>query len=452
MSLTVEQASPITGLELPPTRWKDILRKIGPGLILTASIVGSGEVIVTPKVGANVGFSLLWFIILGCLIKVFVQIEFGRYAVARGMTTLEAMNTIPGPRLIVSWLLWLWLAVYVCIVFQMAGILGGVADIFSHLGWGWSRRVWACIVGASCAVLLVIGRYGWIEFLSTLMVLLFSICTCIAVALLQATPYAISAAEVTQGLTFSLPSNFTVAFAAFGIIGVGASELIYYPYWCLEKGYAKSLGPRQNSAAWIDRARGWMRIMKIDAWISFVIYTAVTVAFYLLGAAVLHGKGLDVKDIDMIATLSHMYQETFGAFGLWIFLIGAFNALYSTAFVATASNARLLVDALQLLGLSPYRSLEQRQGHVKWSCVLLLTFSAILFVIWGTPVTLVFVGALAQALILPFLAGAAVYFRFQEREPALQPGLLWTTFLCLAALAMTAVGIYQLITEIGKHL
>ena len=31
---------------------------------------------------------------------------------------------------------------------------------------------------------------------------------------------------------------FTVAFAAFGIIGVGASELIYYPYWCLEKGYA----------------------------------------------------------------------------------------------------------------------------------------------------------------------------------------------------------------------
>lgn len=451
MSLTVQQAGAATGFEIPPTRWKDILQKIGPGLILTASIVGSGEVIVTPKVGANVGFSLLWFIILGCLIKVFVQIEFGRYAVARGITTLEALNTIPGPRLGVSWLLWLWVGMYLGQVFQMAGILGGIADIFSHLGSTWSKQVWACIVGGSCVLLLVIGRYGWVEFLSTLMVLVFSVCTCVALALVQWTPYSISASEVAQGLSFHLPAAFTTAFAAFGIIGVGASELIYYPYWCLEKGYAKYLGPRENTRQWIDRARGWLRVMKVDAWISFVIYTGVTVAFYLLGAAVLHGKGLDVKDIDLIGTLSHMYQETFGAFGLWIFVIGAFNALYSTAFVATASNARLLVDALQIFGLRRYTA-EQRQWHVKLWCALLLIFSMIVFCFWGAPVTLVFIGALAQAVLLPFLAGAAVYFRFREREPLLQPGLAWTLFLCFAALAMTAVGVYQFITELSKHL
>ena len=39
------------------------------------------------------------------------------------------------------------------------------------------------------------------------------------------------------------------AFAALGIIGVGASELIYYPYWCLEKGYAARVGPR-DEAGW----------------------------------------------------------------------------------------------------------------------------------------------------------------------------------------------------------
>ena len=45
---------------------------------------------------------MLWFIILGCFIKVFVQVELGRFAISRGLTTLEAMNSIPGPRFIVS--------------------------------------------------------------------------------------------------------------------------------------------------------------------------------------------------------------------------------------------------------------------------------------------------------------------------------------------------------------
>ena len=40
-----------------------ILRRIGPGLIISANIVGSGELIATTLLGAEVGFILLWFII-----------------------------------------------------------------------------------------------------------------------------------------------------------------------------------------------------------------------------------------------------------------------------------------------------------------------------------------------------------------------------------------------------
>src|SRR6187401_2788142 len=111
-----------------PVRCAVILRHIGPGLILTASIVGSGELIVTPKLAGEAGFKLLWLIVLGCVIKVFVQVELGRFAVAKGMTTLEAMNSVPGPRLVVSWLLWLWFFMFVGLVFQIAGIIGGIAQ------------------------------------------------------------------------------------------------------------------------------------------------------------------------------------------------------------------------------------------------------------------------------------------------------------------------------------
>ncbi len=71
----------------------------GPGFIITATIVGSGELIVTPKLGAAVGFTLLWFIVLGCALKVFVQIELARTAIATGQSTLAALDTLPGPAL-----------------------------------------------------------------------------------------------------------------------------------------------------------------------------------------------------------------------------------------------------------------------------------------------------------------------------------------------------------------
>ena len=54
--------------QAPPSDWRGIARQLGPGLIISANIVGSGELIVTTKVGADVGFILLWFIILGCMI------------------------------------------------------------------------------------------------------------------------------------------------------------------------------------------------------------------------------------------------------------------------------------------------------------------------------------------------------------------------------------------------
>ena len=102
-------------------------------------------------------------------------------------------------------------------------------------------------MAASCAVLLVVGRYALVEKFSTALVAMFVVCTLVAVGALQSTDYAITLPQLGSGLTFQLPEKFTTAFAAFGIIGVGASELIYYPYWCLEKGYGRNIGVNDQS-------------------------------------------------------------------------------------------------------------------------------------------------------------------------------------------------------------
>lgn len=440
--------SSLSEIQPAPTSLGGLLRQLGPGLIITSIIVGAGELIVTPKLGAEVGFQLLWFIIIGCLLKVFVQIELGRYAITRGRTTLEALNTLPGPRLAVSWVLWIWLAMYICLVPQVAGMLGGTATAFQLAGSGISVGLLAILIGAVCAVLLVIGRYGLIEKMSTVLVAGFTITTFVALGALQFTPYAITGSQLASGFSFRLPADLATAFGAFGLIGVGASELIYYPYWCLEKGYARRIGPDDGSAAWKTRAAAWLRVMRIDAWTSFVLYTTTTIAFYLLGAAILHARDLRVESQKMIETLSFMYRDTFGEWSLWLFLVGAIAVLFSTIFAATASNARLLADALNLWRIKQYRDAEHRRTWVKICCVILPVAFTSVFLIFGNPVGLVFLGAVAQGLMLPFLAGAALYFHFINPHRELRARSASLAGLMLAAAAMSALGVYQVVTTL----
>ena len=54
--------NPSIGIQEPPTKFRSILTKIGPGLIIAGSIVGSGELIATTSTGAEAGFTLLWLI------------------------------------------------------------------------------------------------------------------------------------------------------------------------------------------------------------------------------------------------------------------------------------------------------------------------------------------------------------------------------------------------------
>jgi Mn2+/Fe2+ NRAMP family transporter len=427
----------------PPASAGGLLRHLGPGFIITATIVGSGELIVTPKLGASVGFTLLWFIILGCALKVFVQIQLARTAVATGRTTLEALDTMPGPRARVSWVLWLWLAMYLSLIFQVSGIVGGIAGVFAELGIGWGARGWALPVGLSCALLLASGRYQTVERGATWMVTLFTVSAIVSVAVLQGTDYRISRADLWSGLRFDMPDSFTVAFAAFGVIGVGASELIYYPYWCLEKGYARHVGPDDGSESWVTRARGWLGVMRVDAALSLILYTSITVAFYLLGAAVLHRRGLDVTNADMVHVLSQMFRESLGEWTLVMFLLGALFVLYSTYFGATAANARLATDALPLFGLATYRDAAHRQRVVRWFSIGISLTCAVVYLVWSQPVTLVLIGATGQALMLPFLGVAAVRFDRQLdprlRGPSWERAGLW-----LSATGMVALGAYQL--------
>ena len=113
----------------PPRRLRDTLTRIGPGIVLAGSIVGSGELIATTTLGAQVGYTALWLILVSCFVKPVVQAEMGRYTIVTGETGLEAFDRVPGPRLGASWLVWSFAAMVLMTMVQIGGIFGGVAQV-----------------------------------------------------------------------------------------------------------------------------------------------------------------------------------------------------------------------------------------------------------------------------------------------------------------------------------
>ena len=436
-----------------PTRFFDILKHLGPGIIIAGSIVGSGELIATTLVGAKTGFVLLWLIVLGCVIKVFTLIEFGRNTIIHSTSPLVALNEIPGPKLKVRWIIWYWFFMIVLIISQQGGILGATSQAVSAISftnevhWLNNINILSLIIACITALMLYLGRFSFIQSFSTFLVLLFTTVTLFNVAYLQFIPgWEISWTDIKEGFSMGIPASkdgLAIALAAFGLIGVGSSEIIMYPYWCLEKGYAKFTGPFQDTPEWHDNAKGWIKVLQIDAWLSLVVYTITTVAFYLLGASILHRNELLPEENNLITTLGEMYVPVFGLWAKPVFYAGAIAVLYSTFFVAAAGNARVLADSFALVGIIKKDALT----HEKWTKILSFAWpiaALILFLFIQAPKSMIIWSGIAQAVMLPMLAFAALYFRYFKTPQKLTPHFIWQIFLIISAIGMLIVAVWTL--------
>jgi len=434
-----------TGLRIvdpqdPPESLLKTVRFLGPGFILSAAVVGSGELIATTALGAKAGFLLLWVILLSCLVKVAVQLEYGRHCISTGHTTFQAWDVPRGFRLFgIHWSLYAALAFMISACPGGGGILGGAVQVLVFSFPGTETIFWVGLVIVSLGFLVCHGRYRPIELLACVfnLILLVTILYCDLAVL--GTRYRFDFGDLMSGLNFHVPvEGFALAFAVFGITGLGSGEIVMYPYWCLEKGYAAWTGTRDDSKEWETRAKGWIRVMQWDAFLSMGAYTVATCGFYLLGAAVLHRQPVLADGDRLIFQLSSLFTAVLGEWSRTVFMLCAFTALYSTLFANTAGFARLWTDLLErfrVLG-------TERRGRV------LVLFSWALPAVWGgfylviqKPLFLVVVMGWANAVFLLVVAVQALVFRYRFTDPALTPSRVYDCALWLSILAICFVAL-----------
>jgi Mn2+/Fe2+ NRAMP family transporter len=331
------------------------LAAIGPGIVVAGSVIGSGELINTPIQAANFGFILLWVVLLSCVVKYFLQVEIARHCLVHNRTTFEALNRVPGPRLAgASWVVVLYVIGYFFAMLTMIGIIGALGGLMHGIyplasSQSTSTRLWGTILVLLTVALLWRGWYSHLEILVMVLVGGFSVSVAVGVLLVQGTEFRISANDILSGLTFSIGDDRRkAAFAVIslmGALGVAANELLMYPYWILEKGYARELGDSQ-APGWADRVRQRVRWIWIDAGFSTALATLVTGAFFLLGAAILFGKPDKPQGPQVVDQISSVFTETWGDWSKAIFLVGAFCTLFSTLVVVAAASGRMAADLL----------------------------------------------------------------------------------------------------------
>ena len=428
----------------PPRTLIQKLAFLGPGFILSASIVGSGELIATTTLGARAGFIAFWVIIVSCLVKVAVQLEFGRHTILSGETSMRIFNNLPGPRLGKGrWTVWSLFILLLLKVVQLGGMLGSTAIVLNILFGGVPVFYWVVICAFVVGLLIYQGYYKVVERTSLVMIALFTVLTLVSVCFLAFTPYSISWDDIGSGLTFALPPHVVaVAIGAFGITGVASDEIIAYNYWCIEKGYAAFTGPPSDSDEWKNRARGWIKVMYLDALAAMIIYTLVTAAFYLLGAAILHNRGITPEGNQLIETVALIYTESLGPGVRNVYLIGAFFVLFSSLFASLAAWTRMYADIFGQLRWIDFSNLRQRKRVIAVLAWFFPLAWALTYMFIELPVVMILFGGAVGSVMLFLIVFAALHMRYAREDRIESPGPFYIFAFWISVVSILVVGIY----------
>ena len=433
-----------TSTQDPPRSFFSKLRFLGPGFILSASIVGSGELIATTVLGAKGGFITFWVILVSCFVKVAIQLEFGKNAIITGKTLMFSFAKLPGPTFKKgNWAIWATFILTLLKILQVGGMLGGAAIAISMLFPQISILIWALILGILLSFLIYKNYYSIIEKTSILMVAGFTLLTLASVLAISFTPFGFTFSDVMSGLRFELPPDLVfIAIGVFGITGVASDEIIAYTYWCQEKGYANHTGVNDGSEEWQLRANGWIKIMQLDAIVAMLIYTLVTAAFYLLGASILYGQKEIPEGNELINALASIYTQSLGSEARFAYLAGAFFVLYSSVFATLAYWSRLFPDIFGQLGwINPDSTTDRK----KWVAILAWLFPClwvIAYLFVEMPTFMILSGGVVGSVLLLIVVFAAIIFRFQNKFLKIASGPVSELMFWLSVASIASVSIY----------
>jgi len=332
-----------------PANLQEKLKFMGPGVVLAALAIGSGELILTPRSGAQYGFTLLWVPILTIVYKAAFSEGLARLTIASGDDVFRAFDWLPGPRH--------WAQYFIILVFSLdmigyGGIALAVGSALVGLFPSLDIRAAALCATALVPVLLYTGSYRFFEKVVVVM------CTVLIAGVIYTLfQVPLPAEEIARGLVPRVPQGSVgTIMGLMGWIGAGTTTLLYSS-WINEK-----IGKARNE----EDYRRWLSTMRIDCLVSYTLILGISFAFLAMGVATLHVQGLVPEKRQIMVTLSRML-DSFPR-GRETFLVVAFFALFSTVVSCMDGKSRAIASILT--GISPQFSNKLKSYRIAMGAYL----------------------------------------------------------------------------------
>lgn len=144
-------------------RFKEILKALGPGMVITASFIGPGTVTTMTRAGAGFGYSLLWAVLFSIIATIILQEMIIRLALVTrrglGEAIYDLFNNTLGKFLVV-WISMLAVAIG-CAAYMSGDLLGTSLGLGYLLGI--PTNILAPIVGVIILTIGILGSYKVVE-------------------------------------------------------------------------------------------------------------------------------------------------------------------------------------------------------------------------------------------------------------------------------------------------
>ena len=419
---------------LPAVEYRDLpeplpLRKIvGASVVLLATALGSGELIIWPYITTQVGIGLLWLAVVGFSMQYFLNMEIERYTLATGETAVTGFTRMWKP-----WGILFCLGAFLPNAWP--GWATGGATLLAYL-FGFSTETLAvpiiAIIGLiSIGIAITVSPVIYQTVEKIQFVLVGFIAVFMVIALVFATNASAWGGMITQapnGLV-NFPNylgqlGVATLLGAIAFAGAGGANNLTQSNYIRDKGMgmgqriprivspitgeevaAPSLGymmktDEENMRRW----RGWWKVANQEQIATFYVIGLVT----LIGLSVLVYSVLGGTEVGTEAdpTFLQREAEALGSqIGTWFavfFYLAGFAILFSTNLGIIDYVSRLVADSLKISFFGRSETITESRIYFGIVWLMIIAGSIILLAGFDQPIVLLIIASAGGGVVMAF--------------------------------------------------
>jgi hypothetical protein len=463
---------------LPPVEYRDLpepvpLRKVsGASVIILATAIGSGEMILWPYITSQIGFIFMWAAVVGFGIQFFLNMEIERYTLATGESAITGFTRY--------WKPWWWLFIVFALLqnFWPGWATGASTTASFALGLGED----APIVPITIAALVAIGTtltlspvvYQWVEKIQGVMVAL--IMLFVLVAIPMATTAEAWGALVTQGVgQVGFPVgqgglSIALLLGALAFAGAGGANNLVQSNYIRDKGMGMgkhmprivspitgheearpSLGymfptDDENMRRW----RGWWKVANWEQFITFFLIGVLSlIVLSVLAYSTLPIGQVQQEDLAFLQTEGQALQEIVAPWFGTAFWAAATVALFSTNLGIIDYTCRLIADQFKINALRDSQFWSESRIYVAFVWLMIVVGSLILLVGVDQPFVLVVIASSIAGVQMFIYSGLLIMLNRRALPKELQVGGIRLAVLAVSFLFFGFLSVLLVLDNLG---